>query len=69
MPKAFSAIYVSMAFFIAAIIVFSANLVSLGIKTADAQQSREFVITNGDVDEKNKLVVVSKVNIENISKT
>src|ERR1044072_4206546 len=69
MPKAFSAIYVSMALFIATIIVISANLILLDIKTANAQQSREFVITNGDIDEKNKLVVVSKVNIENISKT
>ena len=69
MPKAFSAMYIGMALFIAAIIAISANLISLDIKTANAQQSREFVITNGDVDEKNKLVVVSKVNIENITKT
>lgn len=70
MPKSFSALYVGMVLFIAAIVFISVNLTSVDFKSADAQKTTKFVVKNGNVDEEaNKLVVVSKVNIENLSKT
>ena len=70
MPKSFSALYVGMVLFIAAIVAISVNLTSVDFKSADAQKTTKFVVKNGNVDEEaNKLVVVSKVNIENLSKT
>ena len=68
MAKSFSTIYLAFALFVMAFII-STNLTSLDFKSADAQKMREFIINNGEVDENNKLIVVSKVNIENISKT
>ncbi|HET7643216.1 MAG TPA: hypothetical protein VFK40_06895 [Nitrososphaeraceae archaeon] len=69
MPKSFSTIYVGMVLFIVAIVAISANLTSLDFKNADAQKATKFVVKNENVDENNKLVVMSKVNIENLSKT
>jgi hypothetical protein len=69
MPKSFSTIFVGMVLFIVAIVAISANLTSLDFMNADAQKATKFVVKNENVDENNKLVVVSKVNIENLSKT
>lgn len=49
--------------------VISLYLTSLDFKSVDAQKTTKFVIKNENVDEKNKLVVVSKVNLQNVSKT
>ncbi|MDF2737247.1 MAG: hypothetical protein K0S93_1104, partial [Nitrososphaeraceae archaeon] len=55
--------------FFVMIFVISMNLTMLDSKSVDAQKDSEIVIKKANVDENNKLVVVSKINIQNISKT
>jgi len=55
-------------FFFVMIFVITMHLTMLDSKPVSAQKS-EIVINNTNVDENNKLVVVSKINIQNISKT
>src|SRR5215211_738761 len=55
-------------FFFVMIFVITMHLTMLDSKPISAQKS-EIVINNTNDDENNKLVVVSKINIQNISKT
>ena len=48
------------------IFVISVQLTTLDFKSVNAQKGSEVVIEKANVDEKNKLVVVSKINIQNI---
>ena len=54
--------------FFVMIFVIAMHLTMLDSKSVNAQES-EIVIKKANVDENNKLVVVSKINIQNISKT
>ncbi len=54
--------------FFVMIFVITMNLTMLDSKSVNAQKS-EIVIKKANVDENNKLVVMSKINIQNISKT
>ena len=49
--------------------VISLYLISLDFKSVNAQKKSEIVINNTNIDENKKLVVVSKINLQNISKT
>jgi hypothetical protein len=49
--------------------VISMPLEASDIQSVDAQKASEIIIKNENVDENNKLVVVSKINLQNISKT
>src|SRR5688500_14368334 len=55
--------------FFVMIFVITMNLTMLDSKSVDAQKKSEIVIKKANVDENNKLVVMSKINIQNISKT
>ena len=55
--------------FFVMIFVIIMNLTMLDSKSVDAQKDSEIVIKKANVDENNKLVVMSKINIQNISKT
>src|SRR5688572_11209043 len=55
--------------FFVMIFVITMNLTMLDSKSVDAQKDSEVVIKKANVDENNKLVVTSKINIQNISKT
>ena len=50
------------------IFVITVHLTMLDSKSVNAQKS-EIVIKKANVDEKNKITVVSKINMQNISKT
>ena len=50
------------------IFVITVHLTMLDFKSVNAQKS-EIVIKKANVDEKNKITVVSKINMQNISKT
>lgn len=50
------------------IFVITVHLTMLDSKSVNAQKS-EIVIKKTNVDEKNKIAVVSKINMQNISKT
>ena len=68
MLRPFSTRYFGIIFLIMTFVI-SLYLTSLDFKSVDAQKTTKFVIKNENVDEKNKLVVVSKVNLQNVSKT
>ena len=68
MLRPFSTSYFGIIFLIMTFVI-SLYLTSLDFKSVDAQKTTKFVIKNENVDEKNKLVVVSKVNLQNVSKT
>ena len=68
MLRPFSTSYFGIIFLIMTFVI-SLYLTSLDFKSVDAQKTTKFVLKNESVDEKNKLVVVSKVNLQNISKT
>ena len=51
------------------IFVISVQLTTLDLKSVNAQKGSEVVIEKANVDEKDKLVVVSNINLQNIPKT
>ncbi len=51
------------------IFVITVPITILDFKSVNAQKALEIVIKKANVDENNKLVVVSKINLQNISKT
>ncbi len=51
------------------IFVIMVNLTTLDLKSVNAQKGSEVVIEKANVDEKDKLVVVSNINLQNIPKT
>src|SRR5688572_219895 len=56
-------------FFFVMLFVITVPLTILDFKSVNAQKASEIVIKKANVDEINKLVVVSKINLQNISKT
>jgi hypothetical protein len=55
--------------FFVMIFVISVQLTTLDLKSVNAQKGSEVVIEKANVDEKDKLVVVSNINLQNIPKT
>ena len=68
MSASFSTISFGILFFVM-IFVITMHLTMLDSKSVDAQKDSEIVIKKANVDENNKLVVESKINLQNISKT
>src|SRR5918993_920541 len=68
MSRLSSTIYLGIFIFVTAFFIID-QFITLGLHSVQAEKTSEFVIKNGNVDENNKLVVVSKINIQNISKT
>ena len=68
MPRPFSTMDFVVVFFVMTFVI-SMQLAALDFKSVDAQKASEIIIKNGNVDDNNKLVVVSKINLQNISKT
>jgi hypothetical protein len=68
MSRLSSTIYLGIFIFVTAFFIIG-QFITLGLQSVQAEKTSEFVIKNGNVDENNKLVVVSKINIQNISKT
>jgi hypothetical protein len=68
MSRPFSTVYFGIVFFVMTFVI-SMQLEALDFQSVDAQKASEIIIKNENVDENNKLVVVSKINLQNISKT
>jgi hypothetical protein len=68
MSRLSSTIYLGIFIFVTAFFIIE-QFKTLGLQSVEAEKTSEFVLKNGNVDENNKLVVVSKINIQNISKT
>ena len=69
MSRPFSKVYFGIVFFVMTFVI-SMQLLALDFKSVDAQKkASEIIIKNENVDENNKLVVVSKINLQNVSKT
>jgi hypothetical protein len=69
MPQPFSTVYFGIVFFVMTFVI-SMQLIAIDFKSVNAQQkASEIILKNENVDENNKLVVVSKINLQNISKT
>jgi len=68
MSRLSSTIYLGIFIFVTAFFIIE-QFKTLSLQSVEAEKTSEFVLKNGNVDENNKLVVVSKINIQNISKT
>jgi hypothetical protein len=69
MSRPFSTVYFGIVFFVMTFVI-SMQLIAIDFKSVNAQQrASEIILKNENVDENNKLVVVSKINLQNISKT